>query len=77
LTIVFLYDTPPHSLKNSNVNPKVEITKEKIVGVCSLVCNISRVEWHAKALGWGLGRMISGSIIHIHLHKPNNKFVSA
>jgi hypothetical protein len=25
-------------------------------------------------LEWGLGRMISGSTIHMGLHKPNNKF---
>jgi hypothetical protein len=35
-----------------------------------------RVEGHAEALGWGLGRVISKSIIHIDLHKPNNKLVS-
>jgi hypothetical protein len=30
----------------------------------------------AGAQGWGLGRMTSESIIHIDLHKPNNKLVS-
>jgi hypothetical protein len=29
-------DAPPNSLKNSNANPKVKITKEKRVGACSL-----------------------------------------
>jgi hypothetical protein len=45
--------------------------------VHSLACSISRVEGHAGALGWGLGQVISGSIIHMDLHKPNNKLVSA
>jgi hypothetical protein len=39
--------------------------------------NTSGVKEHAKAPGWGLGRMTSGSIIHKDLHKPNNKLVSA
>jgi hypothetical protein len=29
------------------------------------------------ALAWGLGQMTSESIIHIDLHKPNNKLVNA
>jgi hypothetical protein len=36
-------DTPPNSLKDSNVNLKVKIVEEKGVGVCSLVCNTSKV----------------------------------
>jgi hypothetical protein len=43
------------------------------MGICSLNRNISGVEGHVGALGWGLGRMTSKSIIHIDLHKPNNK----
>jgi hypothetical protein len=70
------FDAPPHSLKDSNANPKVETTKEKRVRVCSLARNISRIEGCVGALGWGLGRMTSGSIIHMNLHKPNNKLVS-
>jgi hypothetical protein len=31
-----VFDAPPHSLKDSNVSPKVETTKEKQVGVHSL-----------------------------------------
>jgi hypothetical protein len=49
--------------------------KEKIVGVCSLAHNTLGVKGHAGALGWGLTRVISTSIIHIDLHKPN-KLVS-
>jgi hypothetical protein len=69
------FDAPSHSLKDSNVNLKVKI-KEKIVGVCSLVHNTLGVKGHAGALGWGLAWVISTSIIHIDLHKPNNKLVS-
>jgi len=49
---------------------------EKGVGVCSLTCNTLRVEGCIGALGWGLWWMTSGLIIHIDLHKPNNKLVS-
>ncbi len=42
----------------------------------SLAHNISGVEGCVGALGWGLGKLISKSIIHTDLHKPNNKFLS-
>jgi hypothetical protein len=32
---------------------------------------------HVGASEWGLKQVTSGSIIHIDLHKPNNKLVSA
>jgi len=51
--------------------------KEKGVGIRSLTHNTSGVKGRDGALGWGLGRMISGSIIHTSLHKPNNKLVNA
>jgi hypothetical protein len=35
------------------------------------------VEGRAATLGWGLRRLISNSIIHMDMHKPNNKLVSA
>jgi len=44
--------------------------------VRSLVHSTSGVEVHARALGWGLGRVTSKSIIHTDLHKPN-KLVNA
>jgi hypothetical protein len=69
-------DAPPHSLKNSNASPKVE-TIEEGTGIRSLTHNISRVGGRVGILGWGLGQMTSGLIIHINLHKPNNKLVSA
>jgi hypothetical protein len=70
------HDAPPHSLKDSNVNPKVE-TIEKGVGVRSLARSTSGVDERAGALGWGIGQVTNGSIIHTNLHKPNNKLVSA
>ncbi len=33
-------DAPPHSLKYSNANPKVETFEKGEVGVRSLICNI-------------------------------------
>jgi hypothetical protein len=47
------------------------------VAVRSLACSISGLEGCAGALGWGLGRLTSGSIIHTNLHKSNNKLVNA
>ncbi len=75
--VVVVIDAPPHSLKDSNASPQVETTEKEIVRVCTLTYNISGVEGRAEALGWGLGRMTSGSIIHTNLHKPNNKLVNA
>ncbi len=54
----------------------MKTSKEKRVEVCSLTHNTLGVKGHAGALGWGLRRMISGSIIHTNLHKPN-KLVGA
>jgi len=68
---------------DSTVNPKVKTTEGKGegkgegVGACSLARNTLGVEGHARALGWGLKRMTSKSIIHMNLHKPNSKLVGA
>jgi hypothetical protein len=70
-------DTPPHFLKYSNASSKVKTMDEEGVGVCSLTCNTSRVEGHVRALGWGLGQVTSGSIIHMDLQKENNKLANA
>jgi hypothetical protein len=43
------------------------------IGVRSLACSILGVERCVATLGWGLGRVTSGLIIHMDLHKPNNK----
>jgi hypothetical protein len=65
-----------HSLKDSNASPKIEITKEEGIKVRSLIHNNLGVERHVGTSGWGLGQVTNGSIIHIHLHKPNNKLVN-
>jgi hypothetical protein len=44
--------------------------------VGSFARSISGVEGCAGAPRWGLGRVTSKSIIHMDLHKPNNKLVS-
>jgi hypothetical protein len=69
-------DAPPHSLKDSNASLKMK-TMEEGIGVHSLTHNTSGVKGRAGASRWGLGRMTSGSIIHMGLHKPNNKLVNA
>jgi hypothetical protein len=71
-----IFDALPNSLIDSNANPKVK-TLEEGVGARFLTCSISRVEGRVGALGWGLGQVTSGSIIHKDLHKPNNKLVNA
>jgi hypothetical protein len=70
-----LGDTPLDSIMDSTANPKVETMKRR-VGANSLVHSTLGLEGHARAPGWGLARMISKSITHIDLHKPNNKLVS-
>jgi hypothetical protein len=74
---IWFSDTPPNSLKDSNVSPKVKIMEKEIVRVQFLARSTLGVKGMSEALGWGLGRMISESIIHIDLHKPNNNFVNA
>ncbi len=69
-------DAPPHSLKDSNANPKVE-TMEEGVKVRTLAHSTSRVKGRVGTSRWGLGRVASRSIIHTNMHKPNNKLVSA
>jgi hypothetical protein len=46
-------------------------------GRCSLAHSTSGVEGRVGALKWRLGRLISNSINHMNLHKPNNKLVCA
>jgi hypothetical protein len=58
------------------VSPKVKTTEGKGVWVNSLIRTTLRVKGHAGAPRWGLGGMASGSIIHMDMHKANNKFVS-
>ncbi len=71
-----LVEAPPSSLKDSTMSPKVTTTKGERVG---------RIPWFTtlrdKGVCWSsemrLGQMTSGSIIHVDLHKANNKLVSA
>jgi len=57
------------------MSPKVKIMKRG-VRACSLVRNTSGVHGRAKALRWGIGRLTNKSILHMDLHKPNNKLVN-
>ncbi len=75
--IACISDTPPNSLKDTNTNPKMITTEEEGIGVCSLICSTSKVRGVAWAFKWRLKWMTSMSIIHMDLHKPNNKLVSA
>jgi len=70
-------NTPPSSLMDLIMSPKVKIVEGEEVRVRSLARNISRVKGHVKALGWGLAKLTSNSIIYTNMHKPNHKSVSA
>jgi hypothetical protein len=69
-------DAPANSLTDTIVSPKVKQREKKRIGVHSLIRITLRVKGYVGTMGWGLGRMTSGSIIHINLQKPNNKLVS-
>ncbi len=62
---------------DSTMSLKMKTSKGKGVGAHSLACNTSGVEGRVGAPRWGLERLISKSIIHMDLHKPNDKLVSA
>ncbi len=62
---------------DSIASPNVKTSEGEGVGAHSLVCSISGVEGRVGALGWGLGRLISNSITHMDMHKPNSKLVNA
>jgi hypothetical protein len=72
-----LIDTPLSSLMDSLQAQRLRQIEVEGVGARSLVHNTSGVEGHAGDLGWGLERLTSKSIIHMDLHKPNNKLVNA
>jgi hypothetical protein len=55
----------------------VKTTEREGVGAHYLVHNTSGVEGRVGVSGWGLERLTSKSIIHIDLHKPNNKLINA
>ncbi len=70
-------DAPLNSWIDSNVSPKVKTIKGQGIRAHSLIHNISGVEGRAGTLVCRLGRTTSKSIIHMDLHKPNNKLSSA
>jgi hypothetical protein len=51
-------------LMDSIVNPKVKIMEREWVGVCSLACNILKIEGHVGVSGLELRKLTSKSIIH-------------
>ncbi len=71
------HDAPLSSLMDSTMKLKMKTTQGEGVGGRSMACNISGVDGCAGAWRWGLGRLISKSITHTDLHKPNNKLVNA
>jgi len=64
----------PYKTQNASSNVK---TTEEGMGIHSLARSILGVEGRAGALRWALGRVTSRSVIHMNLHKPNNKLVNA
>jgi hypothetical protein len=76
MKLSFSIDAPPNSWIDSTMSSKVKTSERQGVGARSLVRNTLGVERHAGVPGWGLGQMTSGSIIHMALHKPNNKLTS-
>jgi hypothetical protein len=66
-------DTPPSSLMDSTTSPKMKIGEGKEVGVRSLSHNISRVEGHAEALGWGLEDWQANQLLtHIYTNQTTS-----
>jgi hypothetical protein len=70
-------DAPPNSLIDLTASLKVKLMEGQGVKVHSLVRSTLGVEGHVGAPKWGLGQMTRRSIIHIDLHKPNNKLINA
>jgi hypothetical protein len=62
---------------DSTASPKMKTMEKKGVGTRSLAHNTSWVEGRVGAPRWGVGGLTNNSIIHMDLHKLNNKLVSA
>jgi hypothetical protein len=75
-SICRLMSCTPRLLDGLNYISKGEIIKRRRSWGCSLNRNTLGIEGRVGTLRWGLGRMISKSIIHSDLHEPN-KLVSA
>ncbi len=61
---------------DSTVSIKVKQQKDKELGYTPWLATLWGVEGRVGALGLGLARMTSESIIHMDMHKPNNKLVN-
>jgi hypothetical protein len=62
---------------DSTISPKVMTIEGEGVGAHSLARNTSGVEGCVGIPGWEIGRLKNNSIIHIDMHKLNNKLVNA
>jgi hypothetical protein len=71
------FDTLPSSLIDSNVSLRWKQWKDKELKARSQAHSTMGVEGRVGTPGQGLERTTSWSIIHMDLHKPNNKLVSA
>jgi hypothetical protein len=67
----------PKLFDRLNYKFKVKTVEGKGIEVCSLARNTSGIEGCAGVPGRRLWQVISESIIHMDLHKPNNKLVNA
>jgi hypothetical protein len=67
-------DTPPNSLKDSNVNPKMETTEKKGVWVCSLVRSILGVKGACQNFGMGI-KTSDRWVNYSYGHAPTKKQV--
>jgi hypothetical protein len=71
-----LMSCTPRLLDGLNYIFKGEIIRMRRILGCSLARSTLGIEGRVGTLRWGLGRVISKSIIHLDLHEPN-KLVSA
>jgi len=62
---------------DSTTSPKVKTMEGEGAGAHSLTCNTSRVKGRVGAPGSRLRQATSSSIIHMNMHKSNNKLVNA
>jgi hypothetical protein len=67
-------DAPPNSLKDSNVNLKMETMEEKRVRVHSLACSISKVKMACQNFGIGT-RTNDKRVNYSYQHAPTKQQV--
>ncbi len=68
--------THPTLLERFKCESESENNKRRKIEVHSLGRSTSGVEGCVGAPGWGLGQVTNRSIIHMDLHKRNNKLVN-